>query len=227
MRKFELVNRLAVYGKKLLGLSLIFNSLLSIFYAAGLLEGYYLHGWSLYVPYLVDGALFWVLVLAAIINIFPSAIVGRVRTGRLWFHHYVYGFFVSALAIAYLFVLAPISLFSPFTSDTMNVTVDVGRFFVLGGATLVLDDLPDVSGWLRHALCFLKLQVYRGRKIMHGIQYIMGCLSVYIFTAVTLNITENPQNATPANVILSATLFVTSISSFAVAKRKMWLQITS
>ena len=146
-----MVSRLAVYGKKLLSLSLIFNSLLSIVYAAGLLTGYYVDGWTLYVPYLVNGALFWMLILASIINIFPSATIGQVRTGRLWFHHYVYGFLVSALAIAFLVTLAPISLFSLFTTNTTNTTVNIGRFFVLGGLTLILDDLPDVSNGLRRA----------------------------------------------------------------------------
>jgi hypothetical protein len=220
-----LVNNLPVYARKLLSLSLIFNSLLSIVYATGLLTGYYVDRWTLYVPYLVDGALFWVLILASIINIFPSATVGQVRTGRLWFHHYIYGFLVSALALVFLIILAPISIFSLFTANTTNVTVGVGRFFVLGGLTLVVDDLPDVSDRLRRALRFLKLKVYRGRRLMHIAQYIMGCLSIYLFAAVVLYIGRNPQNATLANSVLSANILITSLISFAVAKRKMWLQI--
>jgi prepilin signal peptidase PulO-like enzyme (type II secretory pathway) len=198
---------------------------LSIVYAAGLLTGYYVDRWTLYVPYLVTGALFWVLVLASIINIFPSATVGHVRTGRLWFHHYIYGFLVSALALAYLIILAPISILSLFTANTTNITVNVGRFFMLGGFTLILDDLPDVSNELRRALRFLKLKVYRGRRLMHLAQYITGCLSTYLFTAVVLYITKNPRNATPGNLILSANLIITSLVSFSVAKRKVWLQI--
>jgi hypothetical protein len=220
-----LANRLPTYAKKLLGLSLIFNSLLSIVYAAGLLTGYYVDRWTLYVPYLVSGALFWALILASIINIFPSATVGQVKTGRLWFHHYIYGFLISAFALVFLIMLAPISLFSLFTANTANITVGVGRFFVLGGLTLILDDLPDVSNRLRRALCFLKLKVYRGRRLMHTAQYIMGCLSAYLFTAVVLYLAQNPRNATLGNLILSANLLITSLISFTVAKRKMWLHI--
>jgi hypothetical protein len=179
----------------------------------------------LYVPYLVNGALFWVLILASIINIFPSATVGQVRTGRLWFHHYIYGFLVSALALVFLILLAPISILSLFTANTTNITVNVGRFFVLGGLTLILDDIADVSNELRRTLCFLKLKVHRGRRLMHIVQYIMGCLSIYLFAAVVLYLTQNPRNATPGNLILSANLLITSLISFAVAKRKMWLHI--
>lgn len=221
----ELTNRLSAYAKKFLSLSLIFNSLLSLVYAVGLLTGYYVEGWTLYAPYLVDGSLFWVLIVASIINIFPSATVGQVRIGRLWFHHYIYGFLVSALALAYLILVAPMFLFSLFTANTTNITVNVGRFFALGGLTLILDDLPDVSNWLRRVLCFLKLKIYRGRRLMHIVQYVMNCLSIYLFTAVALYLVQNPQDVTPANLILSATLLITSLTSFAVAQRKMWLNL--
>jgi hypothetical protein len=222
--EIELSDRLAIYGKKLLSLSLIFNSLLSIFYAVGLLSGYHADGWTLYPPYLISGALFWALILASIINIFPSATMGQVKTGRLWFHHYIYGFLVSTIALV-LIVLAPISPLNLFTANTMNKTVNLGRFLLLGGLTLILDDLPDVSNGLRRALFFLRQQAYRIRKLLHITQYMMGCFSAYLFTAVVLHITQNPQSATIANFILSATLAITSLFSFAVAKRKIWLQI--
>jgi hypothetical protein len=191
----------------------------------GLLTGYYVYGWKLYVPYLVNGAFFWVLILASIINVFPSATVGQVRTRRFWVHHYIYGLFVSAFAVAFLIILAPISPFSLFTARTTNITVNVGRLFMLGGLTLILDDLPDVSKKLRRTLCFLKLSVYRGRRLMHVVQYIMTCLLIYLFTAVVLYLAQNPRDTTPSNLILSGTLLITSMTSFVVAKRKMWLQI--
>ena len=221
----ELVHRLTPYGKKLLGLSLVFNSLLSIVYAIGLLRGYYEDAWTLYPPYLVDGALFWMLIFASIINIAPSTTIGQGKIGRLWFHHYVYGFLVLALAAIFLIALSPKSLFSLFTANTTDIIVNAGRFFVLGGLTLILDDLADISDIMRHVLCFLKLKFYRGRWIMEMVQYIMGCLSTYLFTAVVLYIAQNPQNTTPANVLLSATLLITSLVSFAAAKQKMWLEI--
>jgi hypothetical protein len=221
----RLTGRIAIYGKKLLSLSLIFNSLLSIAYAVGLLAGYYGNGWKLYLPYLVDGAFFWMLIVVSILNIFPSAIVGQVKTGRLWFHHYVYGFFVSTIAVIFLIAFSPIPFYVIFTVNTTNMTVNVGRFFLLGGLTLVLDDLADISKSLRRAFCHLKLKVYEYRKIMHVVQWVMSCFSFYISAAVILYITQNLHMATPANFILSATLLVTSLISFSAAKRKIWLQI--
>jgi hypothetical protein len=221
----ELVHRLTLYGKKLLGLSLIFNSLLSIVYAIGLLRGYYEDAWTLYPPFLVDGALFWVLIFASIINIAPATSIGQAKIGRLWFHHYVYGFLVLALAVIFLIALSPKSLFSLFTADTTDMMVNAGRFFVLGGLTLILDDLADISDVMRRLLCFLKLKFYRGRWIMEIVQYILGCLSIYLFAAVVLYIAQNPQNATPANVVLSATLLITSLVSFAAVKQKRWSEI--
>ncbi len=220
-----MVSRAVVYGKKLLSLSLIFNSLLSIAYAVGLLSGYYNSGWTLYVPYLVDGALFWLLILTSILNIFPSAIVGQVKTGRLWFHHYVYGFLVLALALAYLTLDSPVSLLNLFTTNTTSIVVNVGRFFVLGGTTLILDDLPDVSRVSKRLLCFLKSKAYRVRRIMHVMQYIMSFVTAYLLMAVILYIARNPESATIANLIFSATLLVTSLVSMGIAKSKTWIQM--
>jgi hypothetical protein len=118
---------------------MIFNSLLSIAYAVGLLTGYYVEGWTLYPPFLIDGAFFWVLIVTSIINIFPSATIGQVKIGRLWFHHYVYGLLVSTLATFFLMIFTSVPLLYLFTITTTNPTVNVGRFFILGGLTLVLE----------------------------------------------------------------------------------------
>jgi hypothetical protein len=221
----ELVHHLTLYGKKLLGLSLIFNSLLSIVYAIGLLRGYYEDAWTLYPPFLVGGALLWAVIFASIFNIAPATSVGQAKIGRLWFHHYVYGFLVLSFAVVFLIVLSPKSLFSFFTADTADIMVNTGRFFVLGGLTLILDDIADISGAVRRGFCFLKLKFYRGQQIIEIVQYILGCLSTYLFAAVVLYIAQNPQNATPANVVLSATLLITSLVSFAAVKQKRWSEI--
>ena len=205
---------------------MIFNSLLSIVYAIGLLTGYYVYKWPLYQPYLINERLFWVLILASIINIFPSAVVGQVKTGRLWFHHYVYGFIISALAIIFTIMWAPVSLFSLFTTYTTNVSVNVGRFFALGGLTLIVDDLPDVSNVLRRALSFLKLKTYQGRRIMHVTQSILSFFSVYLLVAVALSFINNPLEATIANLIFFANLLAASLISFGIVKQKIWLQMT-
>ena len=81
------------YGKKVCSLALTFNSLLTIVSVLGVLEGFYSakYAWKPYPPYLVDASLFWFAVLAAMFNIYFVVRLGRVKTGRLWFHHYVWG----------------------------------------------------------------------------------------------------------------------------------------
>ena len=222
-----MANRATIYGRKTLSLALIFNSLLSIVYAIGLLRGYHVEGWTLYPPYLIDGAFFWVLTITSVLIIFPAAKLGQVKMGRLWFHHYIYGFFVSALSTASLMMFTTIPFVSVFTTNTTNTAVNIGRFFFLGGLTLVLDDLADVSKRLRRALCFLKLQVYQGRRIMQFVQYSMSFLSLYLLLAISIYMTQTPQEVTPANLILAGPVLVTCLTSFAIAKRKTWLQITA
>src|SRR3990170_5261501 len=183
-----------VYGKKLFSLALIFNALLTIVFAMGLLAGFYtlFPQWKPYPPYVLDGALFWFLIPATIINIFPCVNIGKVETGRLWFHHYVYGFIVivlSAILTAYWF---PTSMPILFTGNLTTPGENVGRFFILGGLTLVIDDLPDVSKRLKSGLCSLKSKAHKNGRIVHTVQFLMGCVSLYFLAAITVYLPQHP-----------------------------------
>jgi hypothetical protein len=216
-----------IFGKKLFSLSLIFNSLLTIVYAIGLLSTFYTlyPEWKPFPPYIMDGSLFWILIPATLINIFPSVNIGKVETGRLWFHHYVYGFIIIAIAATLTAIWYPNSMLSLFTANMTNPGINVGRFFILGGLTLVVDDLPDVSKTLKSGLCFLKSKAHQNGRTIHAIQLIMGFAALYFLIAVSLYLPEHPAETTLANVILLGTLLVTTLTSFANATRKSWLNI--
>jgi hypothetical protein len=213
---------ISVYGRKIFSVSLIFNSLLTISCAAGLLWGFYVEHWSLYAPYLINGNLFWLVIAAAVLNIFPAAYVGKVHTGRLWFHHYVYGFFVLFLSTAWIVLGTSVSLLTVFFINSTNVAVNAGRFFFLGGLTLVLDDLPDIHRVTFHSLRWLKFKAHRARRILHAAQLVLGVATLCIFIFVSLSIAAKPQWITPANGIQMGTLLVTAFTSFASVKGKIW-----
>jgi hypothetical protein len=195
-------------------------------YAIGLLAGFYEANWKLYPPFLVDGSLCWVIILASILNIFPAMSVGRVKIGRLWFHHFVYGFLVLVLSVIMLVMFTSVPLVSLFTARNTSLAINVGRFFVLGGLTLVLDDFADISERLRSVLSVLKSKAYQTRKIIHATQCLTGLLCFYIFVCVSLYIALSPARATLGNLILAGTLLVTSLTSFGGLKREIWLNIT-
>ncbi len=214
-----------VYGKKFFSLALIFNALLSIVCAIGILTGFYAAHWRLYKPYLIDGTFFWAIILTAIVNIFPATNLGRVKTGRLWFHHYVYGFVVLISSSILVLTLTSISFVALFTTNITDLNINVGRFFILGGLTLVLDDLADVSRVTRFFLRVANKVAYHGRRILHIAQCIMGVVSFYIFLSVTLWLIQNPGGSTLANGIMGGTVLVTSLTSFGSVYRKIWLNL--
>jgi hypothetical protein len=218
---------LDVYGKKLFSLALIFNSLLTIVYAIGLLSAFYVlyPGWKPYHPYINNGLWFSILIPAALINIFPCVNIGKVDTGRLWFHHYVYGFIVLAVSAALTAFFAPSAMLTLFTANTTDIGINIGRFFILGGLTLVIDDLPDVSEKLKSALRSVKSKAQQNGKILHAIQLLMGLVSLYFFVAIIIYIPQHPREITIANTILLGTLLVTFLTSFANVIRKDWLSI--
>ena len=221
-----MASAVAAYGRKLFSITLIFNSLVTIAYAIGLLTGFYVDNWLLYPPFLLDGNLLWLAIVASIINIFPSAHVGKVKTGRLWFHHYVYGFFIWFASAAMIMLFTSVSIISLFTSNITDLPINVGRFFILSGMALVLDDLPDVSRVTAGALSWLKARAYQGRKVIHAVQFLMGGICLYFAASVILWMVINPSQLTVANVIFAGTLIVSSAMSFMSVKRKIWLRMS-
>jgi hypothetical protein len=223
-----MVGSVYVWLKKIFSLSLILNSLITLTATAGILYGV-LHAWPYwkpFSPYLISGDFFLVAAIAAIINVFPSASIGRaLHTGRFLFHHYVYGFCLL-LASSFLTVtFASVSLVSLFLINTTSITVNAGRFFVLGGLTLFLDDLPDVSKRVESALNKLKSSACQIRRAIHWLQLVTGLITFYVFLAIVISVIIHPA-WTVANFITMGSLLITSITAFACVKRKTWLKIT-
>ena len=214
--------------KKIFSITLIFNALITLAVVSGLLFGFYraLPYWHPFAPYLLDGNLFWLAIAAAVINIFPSASIGRaLHTGRFLFHHYVYGFVVLLSASVFVVAFTSISLISIFLINSADVAVNVGRFFILGGLALLLDDLPDVSERMEASLNWVKCKACQARRILHALQLVTGLASLYILAAVLTVTIQNPDRAF-YNSFLIGTLTVTTITSLACVKKKAWLKIT-
>ncbi len=214
--------------KKTFSIALIFNALISLACVAGILYGFYLSypEWRPYAPYLFDGNLFWLAIAAAVINIFPSAAIGRaLHTGRFLFHHYVYGFFVIAGSSAFVVAFTPIPLLNLFFVDNSTVAVNAGRVFLLAGLALLIDDLPDVSKRIEATLNWIKAGAYRARKSLHVAQFITGIFAFYCSISILLSSLTGGGRALENSFVI-VSLFITGITSFACVKRKDWLKVT-
>jgi hypothetical protein len=217
-----------VLAKKVFSLTLMLNSLITLSALIGILYGFYFlwPWWRPYYPDLISGNLFIIAAIAAIINIFPSASIGRaLHTGRFLFHHYVYGFFVLFSSAIYVVAFTSVSLVMLFLVNSSSIAVNAGRLFLLTGLTLVLDDLPDVSKKVEFSLNKIKSGVYRIRKVFHVLQLAAGAFTFYIFLAIAIFEVYHPSTNFE-NYVTMGTLLVTSITSFACVKRRTWLRIT-
>jgi hypothetical protein len=214
--------------KKIFSIALIFNSLISIACVAGIIYGYYMAYpyWQPYSPFLLNGNLFWIALAAAVINIFPGAAIGRcLHTGRFLFHHYVYGFFVLASTTAFVAFYTPFSVVSMFFVDSSEIAVNAGRVFFLAGLALFLDDLPDVHKRVEKFLNWIKTQACRVRKPLHISQFVTGAFSMYCSMSILADTIVTGLRALPNSFVI-VSLFITSITSFVLVKRKAWLNIT-
>ncbi len=214
--------------KKIFSLALIFNALITLGVVSGLLFGFYkaYPYWLPFYPYLIDGNLLWFAIAASVINIFPAACVGRaLHTGRFLFHHYVYGFLVLLFASLFVVFFTSISLVYLFLLNSSDIAVNVGRFFVLAGLTLLLDDLPDVSERIESSLNWVKSKACEAKRVLHILQLITGIASLYILGSVLAVTALNPDRAFYNSFLIGA-LTVTTITSLVCVKRKAWLKIT-
>ena len=118
-----------------------------------------------------------------------------------------------------------VSLVMLFLVNSSSLAVNTGRFFLLTGLTLVLDDLPDVSKRVESTLNKIKSQACRIRRVFHVLQFVTGAITFYIVLAIAVFEIQHPSTNI-ANYLTMGTLLVTSITSFACVKRKSWLKIT-
>jgi hypothetical protein len=217
-----------VWLKKVFSLTLMLNSMITLTSIATMLYGFY-HSWPYwkpYSPYLISGNVFLLVGAAGLINIFPSASIGRkLHTGRFLFHHYVYGAVVMATSAFCVVAFTSVSLVSLFLIGTPNVAINAGRLFVLMGFIMFLDDLPDVSKRVESTLNKIKSGFCRIRMGIHILQLSMGLVTLYVFLAVAASSIAH-SSLTISNSIIMGTFLVTSITSFAFVARKEWLKIT-
>jgi hypothetical protein len=213
------------YGKKSLSWVLTFNCLLSILLVIGLLSGFYAAHWKLYQPYLLSANLFWAVMLTSIMNFFPTANLGHVKVRRLGFHHFIYGLAIlTASVVLIMFMSVPLmNLFKLYVRD---VEFNVGRLFILVGLTLIIDDFADVSHMTTKALRFVKSKIYQNRRMIHAVQCLLFCITLYISICVTIWLTQNPRAVNLPNLTIDGTLLVTSLTAFGSVDKKIWLRIT-
>ncbi|NLE05074.1 MAG: hypothetical protein GX638_09790 [Crenarchaeota archaeon] len=216
------------YGTKIFSIALIFNSLMSISCVIELLFNFYksIPYWQPFAPYLIDGNIFWLIIIAAIINIYPSASIGRkIKTGRLFFHHYVYGFIVLIIAFFSTLLFAPISFFNIFITQTSDIAINAGRFFILGGLALFIDDVPDVSKKVAYTLNYVKTQVYKIRKLIHYLHLVLGIGCLYVSFAILFWVINNPKLFDLGNIILVGTILISALTSLILMQKQAWLKM--
>ena len=222
------MGRAWIICKKIFSISLVFNSLLTIACAVGIISGFYFYysDWHPFAPYLIHGSIFWVVIAAAVINLYPSAMLGRkLHTGRFLFHHYFYGFLVLVCACLYVVFLTPVSLLTIFFVNNTSIDINIGRFFILGGLTLLLDDLPDVSTRIEFHLNWIKAKALNIPRFLIITQIITGFFALYLSIALLLGMLNVPEWVTVANFLLLLTTLFTAMTSFIFAKRRFWRNV--
>jgi hypothetical protein len=217
-----------IIAKKMFSLTLVFNALLTIACAISVLSSAYWYstGWKPFEHYLINGSVFWFAIVVAILNLYPSTMLGRkLHTGRFLFHHYFYGFLIMAVAAVYIVFFTPASILTIFLVFNESVNVNLGKFLLLAGFALLLDDLPDASTRIERHLNLLKEKVRQIPSLVEVIQAIAGVGSLYLCMSIFLGIINVPAWVILANFITSFSILITAITSFVFIKQRFWHNI--
>lgn len=221
-----MANSFVVYSRKLFSFILVFNCLLTLYLAVGLLMDFYVAHWILFPPYLISATLLWAVIPVAVMNLYPSMKVGRVHTRRLWVHHYVYGFIILAFSILFILAFTSVSIVSLFMAHITNLKVNVGQFLILIGLTLILDDFGDISKGANAIQTFLKIKTHKKPQIINWLDCLLSGVCLYIFAAIGFFIAQYSYAVNPGNFIFAGSLFATSMVTFGAATKKTWLKIS-
>jgi hypothetical protein len=222
------MGRALIIAQKIFSLTLVFNALLTIACAVNILSiaYWYSTGWKPFEHYLIDVGVFWFAIIAAILNLYPSTMLGRkLHTGRFLFHHYFYGLLIMAVAAVYIIFFTPVSIFTIFLVFNESVNVNIGKFFLLAGFALLLDDLPDVSTRIERHLNFMKDKVRQIPSFIEVVQAIAGVGSLYLCMSIFWGIINVPNWVILANFITSTSILITAITSFVFIRRRFWHKI--
>jgi len=235
---FTAMSRIIVkLGRKTLSLALIFNSLISLAAVVNILVVSYLTTGGLrpYSPYLLDGSLFLMVIATAVLNILPAKLIGKVDLGRIWFHHYVYGFLASSISLTLIAVFAPayiLVFLMPslgfHTTGLQTVIIYSELFFVYGGLTLMIDDIRDVSIELGRTLDKLKLWAYKSNKTLQKMHLISSLATVYVALSVCAWFMENVLLKEMwsiwdlSTIFVAASLLFTGLWGLKAVKAKYW-----
>jgi hypothetical protein len=228
---------LAAIGRKTLSLALIFNSMISLVSIGSVLSAFYVSqlGWQPYAPYLINGSLLWLAVLTAVLNIVPAKLIGKVKIGRVLFHHYVYGLLASSIPFALIAVFAPAYLLVLLIPDLgfqmsglQMLPAYAGSFFVYGGLTLVIDDIRDVSLRLGRTFDKLKMWAFKSSNILQKVHLSSSLASLYVTICIIAWGLENIMCQKTLSIwdisqlFFMASLLITSLWGLKVVKAKLW-----
>lgn len=176
---------LRALGRKVFGLAMIMNSLVSVSSAASALIGFYISKQT-WPPYLLSGWIFWFVVLSAGLNISSAKLTGRANIRRVRFHHYIYGLLVSSSAFILVLFFVPASilfLLKPalgFRATILQgLSAYVGLFFVYAGISLVIDDSHDFLSKIGRFLDKPKVRVSSFKRALKAVHVCSCLVSMY------------------------------------------------
>lgn len=214
--------------KKVFSVILIFIALLTIACAIEILtdKAWFESNWQPFYNFFLNGATCIAVIARGILNFYPSMNIAKgIHTKRLFFHHYFWGLIVVFIALCYLLVFSPLPILKTFFVYSSDLAVNTGRFLLLVGITLFVDDLPDTSAYVHEALEKLKAKTLKINVVFHWLEILTGIivLSTVLVSAVFL--VNNPQIVSLPTVILHLPMFLSSIISIILFKQKGWLTI--
>lgn len=213
--------------RKLVSLTLIFNSVASLFSSIGVLCGIYVGASFIFIysPRSLESLPLFFVAATSILNIAPAKTLGKVNLRRIIFHHYVYGL----LSIAAYFALSILHLLLADTFSLSRYQAYASLFLYLG-LTLTIDDLADISPRIAHLLNIIGDRARKAGWLIQRVHLLSSLISAYAAIHVLICslksgflLIESPLLGF-LHTLLIANLLITAMYGLRICGEKVWLK---
>ena len=193
---------------------------MAFFYAVALLGSVYANNWQVFGAYLLNGNLFWLLILGFSTKHLLAIKITQLKQSFA----FLYGLIIAAVSAASLLIFTPLSVFSIFTANTTDFMINLGRFFLLSGIALFLLEIPNALKIIGVKHEFAQSNSKLQSKVLFPLNLAMTFVSFYMAFAVIGYVSQNPASDTLANLILAVAMLLTGSISLGATVFKTWLK---
>lgn len=209
--------------RKILGLTLIFNSVISLVLSLSILYEPYSIAYMDLIrsPYFMGGLPLFFVALTSVLNVVPAQIFGNVNVRRILFHHYVYGLFSIVIYSVFVILQSLVPL-----QQGYHIYASLLLYW---GLALIIDDVSDISPKIAQLINLVRERMKKISGAIQKVHLVSSLISTYAiiqffpYIFKTILLVDNALLSI-VNSLPTINLSVTAAYGLKISKEKVWIK---